>query len=135
MCTLADLKMDRLLDTIDEWATSNGFDNEVSPPHRFQPTRVDASPPLGIDLQSDAIKTIVWATGYRPDYSWLKVPVFDLRGRIRHAGGVVESPGMYVIGMPVLRCRRSTFIDGAANDARYLSSHLAAYLDKRSSTG
>lgn len=132
MCTLADLKMHRLLDSIDEWATQNGFDNEVSPPQRFEPTRVDASPPLGMDLQSGAIRTIIWATGYRPDYSWLDVPVFDHRGRVRHDGGVVDSPGMYMIGMPVLRCRRSSFIDGAGNDAHYLSTHLAAYLDHRS---
>jgi putative flavoprotein involved in K+ transport len=129
MCTLADLKMNRLLDTIDAWATDNGLDGEVDPPHRFDPTRVDVSPRLGLDLQSGEIQTIIWATGYRPDYAWLDVPVFDLRGRVRHDGGVVDSPGMYVIGMPVLRCRRSTFIDGAGNDARDLSAHLASYLD------
>jgi putative flavoprotein involved in K+ transport len=129
VCTLADLKMHRLLDTIDAWATTNGFDGEVDPPHRFPSTQIDASPPLGIDLQSGEIRTVIWATGYRPDYSWLDVPVFDLRGRVRHEGGVVDSPGMYVIGLPVLRCRRSTFIDGAGNDARYLSAHLASYLD------
>jgi len=134
MCTLADLKMDRLLDKIDAWATSNGFDRAVGLPHRFEPTRVDVSPPLGIDLQSGAIRTILWATGYRPDYSWLDVPVFDLRGRLRHEGGVVASPGMYALGLPVLRCRRSTFIDGAGNDARDLSAHLASYLDRGNST-
>jgi putative flavoprotein involved in K+ transport len=134
MGTLADLKMHRLLDTIDAWAASHGLDSEVSPPHRFAPTRVDAAPPLSLDLQSGAIRTIIWATGYRPDYAWLDVPVFDYRGRLRHDGGVVESPGMYVIGMPVLRCRRSSFIDGAGNDARYLSAHLAAYLDNPSAT-
>ena len=129
MCMMADLKMHRLLDTIDAWATSQGLDPEVDPPQRFEPTRVDASPPLGLDLQNGAIRTIIWATGYRPDYTWLDVPVFDHRGRIRHDGGVVESPGMYLIGMPVLRCRRSSFIDGAGNDARYLSGHLASYLE------
>ena len=134
MCTLADLKMDRLLDKIDAWATANGLDSEIDPLHRFPSTQVDPSPPLGIPLQSGGIRTILWATGYRPDYSWLDVPVFDLRGRVRHDGGVVDSPGMYVIGLPVLRCRRSTFIDGADSDARYLSAHLAAYLDNGSAT-
>jgi putative flavoprotein involved in K+ transport len=132
MCTLSDLKMNRLLDTIDAWAIQNGLDHEVGPPHRLEPTRVEASPPLGLDLGRGEIRTILWATGYRPDYSWLDVPVFDLRGRIRHDGGVIESPGMYVIGMPVLRCRRSSFIDGAGNDARYLSAHLATYLAHQS---
>jgi putative flavoprotein involved in K+ transport len=135
MCTLADLKMDRLLETIDAWAAAHALDNEVDPPHRFPPTRVEGAPPLGMDLQSGEIRTIIWATGYRPDYSWLDVPVFDLRGRVRHDGGVVvDAPGMYVIGLPVLRCRRSTFIDGAGNDARYLSAHLAAYLDHGNAT-
>jgi putative flavoprotein involved in K+ transport len=128
MCTLADLKMNRLLDKIDAWATTHGFDGEADLPYRFASTRVDAAPPLSINLQSGAIRTIIWSTGYRPDYSWLDVPVLDVRGRVRHDGGVVASPGMYVIGLPVLRCRRSSFIDGAKNDARYLSAHLASFL-------
>jgi putative flavoprotein involved in K+ transport len=135
MCTLADLKMNRLLDKIDAWATTHGLDSEADRPYRFASTRVDAAPPLSINLQSGAIRTILWATGYRPDYSWLEVPVFDVRGRVRHDGGVVASPGMYVIGLPVLRCRRSTFIDGAKNDARYLSAHLASFLHHGSAVG
>jgi putative flavoprotein involved in K+ transport len=132
LCTLSDLKMNRLLDTIDAWVAQSGLDHEVEPPHRFEPTRVDASPPLGLDLKSGQIRTLIWATGYRPDYSWLDVPVFDHRGRVRHDGGVVESPGMYLIGLPALRCRRSSFIDGAGNDARYLSAHLASHLAHQS---
>jgi putative flavoprotein involved in K+ transport len=128
-CALADLKMNRLLDRIDEWATENGFDDQVPPPHRFEPTEVPASPPLGIDLGSGEIRTIVWATGFRPDYTWLDVPVFDRKGRVRHDGGVVEAPGMYLMGMPFLRRRKSTLIDGAGDDARDLSVHLASFLD------
>nr|AVI26418.1 oxidoreductase [Candidatus Entotheonella serta] len=128
MCTLADLKMDRLLARIDAWAAHNGLDGEVDAPHRFPATSLDSSPRLELSLQSGEIRTLIWATGYRPDYTWLDVPVFDLRGRLRHDGGVVDAPGMYVIGLPVLRCRRSTLIDGAGNDACYLSAHLASYL-------
>jgi putative flavoprotein involved in K+ transport len=134
MCTLADLKMNRLLERIDTWASAHGYDRIVGPPYRFNPTRVEATPPLSINLQSGSIRTILWATGYRPDYAWLDVPVFDAQGRVRHDGGVVASPGMYIIGLPVLRCRRSTFIDGAANDARYLSAHLASYLQHDDAT-
>jgi putative flavoprotein involved in K+ transport len=108
--------------------TTSRLDSQVDPPHHFAATRVEASPPLSLDLQSGAIRTILWATGYRPDYAWLDVPVVDAQGHVRHDGGVVASPGMYIIGLPVLRCRRSTFIDGADNDARYLSAHLASYL-------
>ena len=132
-CALADLKMNRLLGTIDEWATENGYDRRMAPPHRFEPTEVDASPPLGMDLTSGQIRTIVWATGFRPDYSWLDVPVLDRKGRIRHDGGVVEAPGMYLIGIPFLRRRKSSLIDGAGDDARDLSAHLASYLGHRTS--
>ena len=131
MCALSDLKMDRLLDTIDAWATERGLDGEVEPPHRFPPTRVEASPPLSLDLTSGEIKTIIWATGFRPDYSWLHVPVLDAKGRIRHDGGVVPSPGLYVMGLQFLRRRKSALIDGAGDDARDLSAHLADYLDGR----
>ncbi|MEJ2342775.1 MAG: NAD(P)-binding domain-containing protein [Gemmatimonadales bacterium] len=129
LCAMSDLKMNRLLDRIDEWATESSLDGEVAPPHRFEPTRVEASPPLSMDL--NAIRTIVWATGYRPDYSWLDLPILDRKGRIRHDGGVVdESPGVYVMGLPFLRRRKSTLIDGVGDDARYLSAHLASYLDR-----
>lgn len=125
---LSDLKMGRLLDRIDEWATENGLDGEVEPSYRCEPTRIEESPPLGMDLSNGAIRTIVWATGFRPDHSWLDVPVFDRKGRVRHDGGVVEAPGLYLMGMPFLRRRKSSLIDGAGDDARDLSEHLASYL-------
>ena len=133
-CALSDLKMNRLLDTIDEWATDHGRDDEVDPPHRFEPTRVEAVPPLGLNLGNGQIRTVIWATGFRPDYSWLEVPVFDRKGRVRHDGGVVESPGMYVMGIYFLRRRKSNLIDGAGDDALDLSTHLASYLDGRIAT-
>ena len=134
LCALSDLKMDRLLDTIDEWATDNGLDGEVEAPHRLPPTEVEESPPLGMDLTSGEIRTIVWATGFRPDYSWLDVPVLDRKGQLRHDGGVVESPGMYLMGIQFLRRRKSALIDGAGDDARDLSDHLASYLDGQVAT-
>ena len=130
VCALADLKLGRLLDAIDEWATEHGLDGELEPAWRPAPTIVEDSPPLGIDLTRGDIRTIVWATGFRPDYSWLDVPVLDRKGLIRHDGGVVvDAPGMYLMGMPFLRRRKSTLIDGAGDDAEDLSAHLASYLD------
>jgi len=131
MCALSDLKMGRLLDLIDKWARENGFDDTAEPAYRLPPTRVEDAPPLGLDLAAGKIKTIIWATGYRPDYSWLEVPVLDRKGMIRHDGGVVCSPGMYLIGSQFLRRRKSALIDGAGDDARDLSAHLATYLDSR----
>jgi putative flavoprotein involved in K+ transport len=127
-CALSDLKLGRLLDTIDQWATANGLDAEVPPAYRLEPTQVETSPALGLDLTSGEIRTIIWAAGFRPDYSWLDIPVLDRKGLIRHDGGVVASPGMYLMGMPFLRRRKSALIDGAGDDARDLSAHLAVYL-------
>jgi putative flavoprotein involved in K+ transport len=131
VCQLADLKMNRLLDRIDQWAAQNGGDDEPAAAERFEPTRLPDSPRVALDLRSGEIRTIVWATGFRPDYSWLEVPVFDRKGRLRHEGGVVvDAPGIYVMGLPFLRRRKSSFIHGAADDARELCAELAGYLDQ-----
>ncbi|MET0941720.1 MAG: NAD(P)-binding domain-containing protein [Mesorhizobium sp.] len=131
MCALSDLKMGRLLDLLDEWARENGYDATVEPAHRLPPTRVEDRPPLGLDLADGAIGTIIWATGYRPDYSWLELPVLDRKGMVDHDGGVVRrAPGVYLMGVQFLRRRKSALIDGAADDARDLSEHLASYLGR-----
>ena len=125
---LADLKMDRLLDTFDAWASAHARDVDVEAPERSEPTRVPASSPLHLDLGSGQFRSIVWATGFRPDCSWLDVPVIDRKGHLRHDGGVVDAPGLYAIGLPVLRRRKSTFIQGAEDDAHDVVEHLAGYL-------
>ena len=129
-CVLADLKMNRLLDTIDEWALESGYP-VPDEPERGVPTAV-GDQPLTLDLTSGEIRTIVWATGFRSDHSWLDVPVLDHKGRVRHDGGVVvEAPGMYLIGATFLRRRKSSFIHGAGDDADDLADHLAGYLADR----
>lgn len=131
---LADLKLERLLDTFDQFADASGIDAAVAPPERVEPTRVPDSTRLQIDLERDGIRSVVWATGFRPDYGWLHVPVLDEKGHLRHDGGIVESPGMYVLGLPVLRRRKSSFIHGVEDDAREIVAHLAAYLDNVGAT-
>jgi putative flavoprotein involved in K+ transport len=129
---LADLKMERLLDTFDAWARDTHVDTEVGPVERFASTRVPPSTRLSLDLRSGEISTIVWATGYRPDYRWLDVPVLTHKAELRHDGGVItDAPGMYALGLPVLRRRKSTFINGAEADARDLARHMAGYLAGR----
>jgi putative flavoprotein involved in K+ transport len=130
VCQLADLKMGRLLDGIDAWIDQQGDRDSRHPPSRLAPTRVDDCPQLGIDLQSGEIRTVLFATGFRPDYSWLEVPAFDARGRLRHDGGVVDAPGVYVLGLPFMRRRKSSFMHGAEDDTRDLCRHLADYLDR-----
>jgi putative flavoprotein involved in K+ transport len=131
-CRLADLKMRRLLKMIDEWIDEAGFECEPGAPDQFDATRVDDELPLALDLASGEIRTIVWATGFHADYSWLELPLLDHKGRIRHDGGVVtEAPGLYLIGTTFLRRRKSSFIHGAKDDANDLSNHLKGYLDSR----
>ncbi|WP_433531361.1 NAD(P)-binding domain-containing protein [Micromonospora sp. CA-263727] len=128
VCSLADLKMRRLLAGFDEWARATGRDAEVGPPEEFGPTAVAGPTRLRLDLRGGEVGTIVWATGFRPDYRWLDVPVVDDKGRLRHEGGVLDSPGLYALGLPLLRRRRSTFISGIEDDARAVIDHLAGHL-------
>ena len=131
---LADLKMGRLLDTFDDWARDASH-LEAGPPERFEPTRAPLSPRLSLNLRSGEIRSIVWATGFHPDYRWLDVSVVNPRGELRHDGGIVDdAPGMYAIGLPVLRRRKSTFILGAEDDARDIVGYLLRYLADGAST-
>lgn len=123
----ADLKLNRLLDTIDSYASATGLDPELPPLMRFPPTSI--SPPR-TEVDISRFKTVIWATGYRPNYPWLDAGVLDSKGAIRHRGGVMSRPGMYVLGLPFLRRRNSSFIDGVGRDARDLTGHLSNYLDR-----
>ncbi|MBX3196466.1 MAG: NAD(P)-binding domain-containing protein [Microbacteriaceae bacterium] len=128
---LADLKLHRLLDRFDEWAARTGAEG-LADPERPADTQVDAAPVLQLDLARERVGAIVWATGYRPDYSWLDVPVLDYKGRLPHTGGVVDkAPGLYVLGTTLLRRRRSSYIAGAAQDTADLAEHLSGYLAGR----
>ncbi len=129
VCALADLKLGRLLTALDDWAAGCGLGDELPAGERFEPTRIDAAPATRLQLERENIRTVLWATGFRPDYSWLRLPVLDRKGAIRHEGGVVDAPGMYVMGLPFLRRRKSSFMHGAEDDARELAAHLADYLD------
>ena len=128
MCTSADLKQRRLLDRLDEYAAEHGLDAELGAPERPAPTVVGHSP-LDIDLRS--VATVVWATGFRPQYPWLDASHLDHRGRLIHDGGVLTRvPGLYALGLPFLRRRKSSFIDGVGPDARELAAHLVGHLDR-----
>ncbi len=135
VCALADLKMNRMLDTIDAWVECSDADHRVGPIERFEATRTGASSTLTRKLDDGSIRTIIWATGFRPDYSWLDVPVLDRKGRIRHDGGVVDAKGMYVVGLPTLRRRKSSFIHGVEDDVRDVTEHLDSSLQSYRDAG
>lgn len=127
-CATADLKLGRLLKRIDTWAEQNGKSDEIDAPQRFEPTRVEDAPRLSLDLTNGRIGTVIWATGFRPDYGWLHLPALDSKGRLRHDGGIVDVPGLYVLGLNFMRRRKSSFIHGVEDDARDLIVHLTSYL-------
>ena len=121
-CASADLKLDRLLDRIDALAEARRIVAE--PPYRLPATRVPETPRLSLRLGGGGIRSVIWATGHRPDHHWVKLPVFDGKGRIRHVGGVVGD-GLCVMGLRYLRTARSTHIAGARG-TRALARHLAS---------
>ena len=129
-CASADLKMNRLLAAIDEWVDDAGLTDLVDPPHALPPTRVPPAPRLALDFRADGVRSVVWASGFRPEHDFLDLPVFDRKGRLRHEGGVVAA-GLYVMGLVFLRRFSSSLIDGAGDDARDLAAHLRAQLDGR----
>lgn len=124
VCALADLKMRRMLKQIDEVADRDG----APAPAHIEATRVPATPILSLRPDQQGIGTVIWATGFRPDYSWLNVPVLDRRGLLRHDGGVIDAPGLYALGLPLMRRRKSSFIYGIEDDARDITNHLQRYL-------
>ena len=126
VCALADLKLGRLLDTLDAWADRAGVDAE--PPQRFAPTELPAARPVGAPR----------ARRDRDDRLGHRLPpgpVLPRRRRVRPQGPARarrrghRRPGLYLIGLPFLRRRKSTLIDGAGADARELAAHLVGHLD------
>ena len=96
--------------------------------YQSPPWRPKKPGPTSLDLIKDGIRTVIWATGFRRDYSWLHVPTLTAEGELRHSGGVTEAPGLYALGLPEMRRQGSAYIDGVGQDAREIADHLAAHL-------
>ncbi len=120
----AQKSLERLLDRIDRHA---GPDAPPREPEAARVIAVDPAP-MVLDLAAERIRTVVWATGYRRNYSWLQVPVLGASQEVNHDGGVTSWPGLYVLGLRFMRRRRSNFIDGVGRDAEDLAEHAAAWL-------
>jgi putative flavoprotein involved in K+ transport len=121
----ADARLARLVQRIDIFAARTGLESEVGPPEPFRPFLWPAPAPIALDLRAEGIRTVLWATGFRRRYPWLKLDVLDPRGEIRHDGGITPLRGLFVIGLNFLRRRKSSFIDGVGQDALELTAHLA----------
>ena len=131
LTTSADLKMARLLDRIDAWISAYAEPGMIASTDRPAPTAIPVSPRLSLDLSPGDLRTIVWATGYAPDTSWIDLPVFDRRNRLQHERGICPVPGLFMLGLPVMRRRRSHHVSGAAADTHELSDILQQHLHAR----
>lgn len=127
-----------LLDEADAYAARNGLDLPEEPEARKigPDPQCMTDPILDLKLSKAGISSILWATGYTADYSWLKVDAFDEKGRPRHQRGVSSERGIYFLGLPWLSRRGSSFIWGVWHDAMYVANHIATrrnYLSYRPS--
>ncbi|KAB0483357.1 putative flavoprotein involved in K+ transport [Pseudomonas reinekei] len=116
-----------LLDAADAYIARNGLDLPEEPEARFMlhdPECV-THPILELDLAEAGVTSIIWATGYAVDYSWLQVDTFDEKGKPRHQRGVSNEPGIYFVGLPWLSRRGSSFIWGVWHDAKHVAGHIA----------
>ena len=120
----ADARLARLLVRIDAFVHRSGI--RTPEPEPFEPFLWPAPSPDSIDLRAARIQTVIWATGFRRSYPWLRVPVLGPDGDIQHAGGVTSVTGLYVLGMHFQRRRNSAFIDGVGRDASDLADAIAA---------
>lgn len=116
-----------MLDEADAYIERNGLDLPEEPEARVLGPDPECmtNPVLSLDLAAAGITSVIWATGYAFDYSWLKVDAFDDAGRPRHIRGVSTEPGVYFLGLPWQSRRGSSFIWGVWHDAKYLADHIA----------
>src|SRR5215204_176280 len=116
-----------VLDEADAYVARNGLNLPEEPDARatVQDSDCVKNPILSLDLAKSAIATIIWATGFASDFSWLKVDAFDENGRPKHQRGVSAEPGIYFLGLPWQSRRGSSFIWGVWHDAKYLADHIA----------
>ena len=116
-----------VLDTADAYASDNGLDLPLEPTARQIDPMPDCAtnPILELNLRQEGITSIIWATGYALDFTWLQLDTFDAKGTPLHDRGVSKIPGLYFLGLPWLTRRASPFIWGVWQDAAYLADHIA----------
>jgi putative flavoprotein involved in K+ transport len=117
-----------VLQEADAYASAQGLDLPEEPEAHVLGPLPDCvtKPTLSLNLQEAGITSIIWATGFKPDFGWIGIDVFRTDGRPRHTDGVSEVPGLYFVGLPWLSCRGSAFIWGAWKDAERLAGVIAA---------
>lgn len=124
----AEDRRNRTLRRIDDFIRSESM-SAPDADHDPEPTVPTGAALTELDLHAEGIRSVLWATGFKRSYDWLSVPVFDQAGEIRQAGGITPCSGLYTLGLPFMRRRNSTFIDGVGADATEIATHIATHLD------
>ncbi|WP_369790006.1 flavin-containing monooxygenase [Rouxiella sp. WC2420] len=116
-----------LLDAADAYIARNGLELPEEPEarHFIADPACMTHPTLQLDLVAAGVTSIIWATGYVADYSWLKVNAFDENNKPKHQRGVSSEAGVYFLGLPWLSRRGSTFIWGVWHDAKFIADQIA----------
>jgi putative flavoprotein involved in K+ transport len=124
-CASADRRLAQLLERIDAHIDASTGDPGPAPEPWPDRLRLPAAP-RELDLAAAGVRTVIWATGYRRDYPWLRVPVRDRDGEIAQRRGVTPSPGLYTLGLKFQWRRNSHFIGGVGADAAYVARRILA---------
>lgn len=116
-----------VLDEADAWVARNGLALPEEPAARdiLPDPACMTHPVLSLNLAAEGITTIIWATGFAVDFSWLKTDAVDEAGRPRHLRGIGAEPGIYFLGQPYQTRRGSSFIWGVWHDAKLVADHIA----------
>ncbi|WP_114155020.1 flavin-containing monooxygenase [Chromobacterium haemolyticum] len=116
-----------LLAAADAYIQRNRLDlpEEPAARHMLPDPECVTQPTLELDLASAGVASIIWATGFATDYSWLQVQAFNDQGQPQHQRGVSSEPGVYFLGLPWLSHRGSSFLWGVWHDARFIADHIA----------
>ena len=129
-----DASYNQLLDDADAYVAAMGLDLPLDPDARAVfPEPASLTDPIdSLDFAAEGITTIIWATGYKQDFGWLKADAFDDKGAPIHQRGVSKEPGLYFLGLPWQSRRGSTFLWGVWHDAKFVADQIAiqrAYAD------
>ena len=127
-----------VLDEADAFVARNGLDLPLEPEARkIGPDPQCMTDPIRtLNLAEVGITSIIWATGFTVDFSWLKVDALDEAGKPKHRRGISTEPGIYFLGLPLQSGRGSSFIWGVWHDAKFLADHIVTqrkYLDYKPS--
>jgi putative flavoprotein involved in K+ transport len=125
----ADAVYNSICADIDRYVERAGID--APPPSRYEPVWRPEVEATSLDLAAAGVSSVVWAIGYRPDYRWIGVDVFDGAGRPLHTRGLTSAPGLHFLGLPWLHTWGSGRFLGIARDAEHIADHVRADLGVR----